>query len=105
MPSVRKGTRRGNIISTGQAVVAGFHTLSAADIPFTDILADLAKRVPRYPTLPLARTGRQAVDERYRGMKLGSVLLFDAVQRSARSDVAVFGMLIAPLKRLLGVSR
>ncbi len=58
----------------------------------TDIPADLAKRMLRYPTVPVARIGRLAVDERNRGMKLGSVLLFDPVQRSARSEVAVFGV-------------
>lgn len=110
--------------------IAGFYTLSAADIPVTDIPADLAKRVPRYPTVPVARIGRLAVDARYRGLKLGSVLLFDAVERSANSEIAVFGvvvdakdadafyrhhgfaaygsapgMLIAPLKQLLDTSR
>jgi GNAT superfamily N-acetyltransferase len=112
--------------------IAGFHTLSAGDIPVKDIPDDLARRVPRYPTIPVARIGRLAVDERYRGLKLGSVLLFDAVKRCAHSEVAVFGvvvdakdanaeafyrhhgffaygsapgMLMAPLKQLLSVSR
>ena len=79
-------------IHVAAARIAGFYTLSAADIPVTDIPADLAKRVPRYPTVPVARIGRLAADERYRGMKLGAVLLFDAVQRSANSEVAVFGV-------------
>ncbi|MCW5700778.1 MAG: GNAT family N-acetyltransferase [Rhodospirillales bacterium] len=109
--------------------VAGFYTLSAADIPLTELPSELAGKVPRYPTLPVARVGRLAVDERYRGRKIGSVLLFDAVQRAAGSEVAVFavvvdakdataeafyrhhgftaygsapGLLIAPIKQLLG---
>ena len=74
--------------------IAGFYTLSAADIPLTDLPADIAKRLPRYPTLPAARLGRLAVDGRFTGQKLGATLLVDAILRAAASEVAVFAMVV-----------
>lgn len=74
--------------------IAGFYTLSAADIPLTDLPSDLTKRLPRYPALPAARLGRLAVDHRFTGQKLGATLLADAVLRAAASEVAVFAMVV-----------
>ncbi|WP_229804626.1 GNAT family N-acetyltransferase [Neogemmobacter tilapiae] len=74
--------------------IAGFYTLSAADILLTDLPAALVKRLPRYPNLPAARLGRLAVDRRFKGQKLGSALLADAVLRAAESEVAVFAMVV-----------
>lgn len=74
--------------------IAGYYTLSAADLPLTDLPAELTKRLPRYPTLPAARLGRLAVDRRFTGQKLGSILLADAVMRAAASEVAVFAMIV-----------
>ena len=76
------------------AKVAGYYTLAAAGIPLADMPAQLAKRLPRYPSVPVARLGRLAVDQAYRGRKLGSALLWDAIQRSLRSEVAVFALVV-----------
>jgi predicted N-acetyltransferase YhbS len=40
------------------------------------------------------RLGRLAVDQSFRGRKLGSALLWDAVQRSVKSDIAVFARVV-----------
>lgn len=74
--------------------IAGFYTLSAADVPVTDLPVELAKRLPRYPTLPAARLGRLAVDRHFTGQKLGAALLADAILRAAASEVAVFAMIV-----------
>jgi GNAT superfamily N-acetyltransferase len=76
------------------APVAGYYTLAAAGIPLADLPTALAKRLPRYPSVPLARLGRLAVDKAYRGRKLGSALLWDAVQRSLRSEFAVYALVV-----------
>ena len=81
-------------IDAATAKVAGYYTLSAASIPLVDLGDDLAKRLPRYPSVPVARLGRLAVDEGYRGRKLGSVLLWDAALRAARSEVMVFALVV-----------
>jgi GNAT superfamily N-acetyltransferase len=74
--------------------VAGCYTLAASGIPLSDVPAALAKRLPRYPMVPVARLGRLAVDQHYRGRKLGAALLWNAVQRSLRSEVAVFALVV-----------
>lgn len=74
--------------------IAGFYTLSAADIAMTLLPPELVGRLPRYPTLPAARLGRLAVDRRFTGQKLGSALLADAVLRAAASEVAVHAMIV-----------
>lgn len=76
------------------SAIAGFYTLSAADIALTDLPPDLTKRLPRYPSLPAARLGRLATDSRFRGQKLGAALLADAVLRAAASEVAVYAMIV-----------
>jgi GNAT superfamily N-acetyltransferase len=76
------------------AKVASYYTLAAAGIPLADMPAELAKQLPRYPSVPVARLGRLAVDQAYRGRKLGSALLWDAVQRSSRSEIAVFALVV-----------
>ncbi len=79
-------------VATGK--VAGFYTLSAADIPVTDIAPDIKRKLPRYPTIPAARIGRLAVDQRYRRKKLGSVPLADAATRAAKSEVAILAIVV-----------
>jgi len=74
--------------------VAGFYTLAAADVPLTDIPEPLSKRLPRYPSVPVARLGRLAVDLDFQGRRLGAALLWDALDRSRRSEVAVFALVV-----------
>ncbi|MGH8489914.1 MAG: GNAT family N-acetyltransferase [Gammaproteobacteria bacterium] len=54
----------------------------------------LVKRLPRYPSVPVARLGRLAIDKDYRGRKLGAAMLWDAVMRAVRSEVAVFALIV-----------
>jgi hypothetical protein len=63
----------------GTGVVAGFYTLSASSVPLTDLPEAMRKTLPRYPSVPVAWIGRLAVDEPFKGMKLGAALLWDAV--------------------------
>ncbi len=42
----------------------------------------------------MARLGRLAVDSAYRGRKLGAGLLWDAVTRALRSEIAVFALVV-----------
>ena len=76
------------------AKIAGYYTLAAAGVPLADIPQSLAKRLPRYPSVPVARLGRLAVDQAFRRRKLGSALLWDAIARSLRSEIAVFALVV-----------
>jgi predicted N-acetyltransferase YhbS len=77
-------------VTTGR--IAGYYTLAASGIPLADMPGPLAKRLLRYPSVPVARLGRLAVALAYRGFKLGAALLWDAVDRAARSEVAVYAL-------------
>ena len=74
--------------------VAGFYTLAAASVPLTDLPEALSKRLPRYPSVPVARVGRLAVDQGFQGRQLGAALLADAALRALRSEVAVFALVV-----------
>ncbi len=74
--------------------LAGFYTLAAGSIPLADVPETLARRLPRYQTVPVARLGRLVVELSYRGQKLGGALLWDAMMRAIRSEVAVFAIVV-----------
>lgn len=74
--------------------LAGYYTLAAGGVPLTDLPEALAKRLPRYPSVPVARVGRLAVDRAFHGQKLGGALLADAALRAFRSEVAVFALVV-----------
>ena len=76
------------------ARIAGYYTLAAAEVPVTDLSSEMTRRLPRYPSVPVARIGRLAVDEMFRGCKLGSALLASAAARAAASDIAVFALVV-----------
>ena len=81
-------------VADGTEKVAGYYTLAAAGVPLTDLPEPVAKRLPRYPSVPVARVGRLAVDQAFQGLKLGAVLLADATLRVLRSEVAVFALVV-----------
>lgn len=83
------------VASPGEStIIAGYYTLSAASIPVHDLPEERGRKLPRYPVVPAALIGRLAVDQRYRGRKLGAVLLFDAIERAIGADIAVFALVV-----------
>ena len=74
--------------------VAGYYTLAAAGVPLTGLPEELARGLPRYPSVPVARVGRLAVERSFHGQKLGGALLADAAVRAMRSEVAVFALVV-----------
>ena len=81
-------------LETASDKIAGYYTLSAADISVSDLPSEMVRRLPRYPSVPAARIGRLAVDRRYRGRRLGGALLLKAAMRAVRSEVAVFALVV-----------
>ena len=79
-------------VSSGK--IAGYYTLAAGGVPLTDLPETLSKKLPRYPSVPVARIGRLAVDQAFHGRKLGGALLADAAVRASRSEVAVFALVV-----------
>lgn len=62
--------------------VLGYYTLSASVLTLADMPDDLARKLTRYPQLPVTLLGRLAVDQSARGQGLGEHLLLDALSRS-----------------------
>jgi GNAT superfamily N-acetyltransferase len=74
--------------------IAGFYTLAATSVLLADLPEVIAKKLPRYPTVPAIRMGRLAVDQAARGQGLGAALLADALSRCIDSEVAGFALVV-----------
>jgi GNAT superfamily N-acetyltransferase len=74
--------------------IAGYYTLAATGLPLDALPADQAARLPRYKLLPAVLVGRLAVDQRFRGRRLGSALVIDAVRRTAGADPAAYAVVV-----------
>ncbi len=70
------------LVPTATRDVAGYYTLSTFSVVPTSLPAELARKPPRYETVPAILLGRPAVDGRYRGQGLGRLLLVAALLRS-----------------------
>ncbi|MEL5848173.1 MAG: GNAT family N-acetyltransferase [Candidatus Igneacidithiobacillus chanchocoensis] len=79
---------------TSEQRIAGYYTLAAASLLLADLPTTTAKKLPRYPTVPVVRMGRLAVDKAFQGQGLGGALLADALERTARSEVAAYALLV-----------
>lgn len=74
--------------------VLGFYSLSASSIHVGDLPPDLAKKLPRYPHLPVTLLGRLAIDQAYKGQGLGQFLLLDALYRSLHAAASIAAMAV-----------
>lgn len=74
--------------------LAGYYTLSAACTPLNELPVQLAKGLPRYPSVPVALLGRLAVDASFQGCGLGATLLADATLRALHSEIAVAALVV-----------
>jgi GNAT superfamily N-acetyltransferase len=74
--------------------IRGFYTLAAAGVALDDLPADLARRLPRYPSVPACRVGRLAVDRAARGRGLSAALLADALLRAGRAEAAGLALVV-----------
>jgi len=75
--------------------LAGFFTLSAGSVSCASLPASWSRKLPRYP-VPVALIGRLAVDTKFQGKGLGSILLADACQKVAQASavLAVAGIIV-----------
>jgi len=74
--------------------IAGYYTLASASVTLSDLPESLAKKLPRYPSVPAVRMGRLAVDHAYRGEGLGAALLADALRRAATAEIAAYALVV-----------
>jgi GNAT superfamily N-acetyltransferase len=80
---------------SGSQRVVGYYTLSATSFMKSDLPAQQAKKLPRYP-VPAAIIGRLAVDQTWQGKGLGRFLLVDALDRvlKASMEMGVFAVIV-----------
>lgn len=74
--------------------IAGYYTLSSASVLLGDLPEKFIKKLPRYPSVPVVRMGRLAVDQAYKGQGLGGALLADAFIRAVRSEIAAYALVV-----------
>lgn len=81
-------------VENATEVVAGYYTLAAGSVDLKNLPEEVEKKLPRYPSIPIVRVGRLAVDQHYQKRRLGSILLFDAIKRTAESDIAAYAVIV-----------
>ena len=74
--------------------VAGYYTLAASSVLLADLPPDQGRKLPRYPSVPVVRMGRLAIDHRFKGKGLGGALLADALERAQRAEIAAFALVV-----------
>lgn len=81
------------VLSDSSNLIKGYYTLSSLSISQADIPVEIAKRLPNsYRDLPVTLLGRLAVDSKFKGQKLGQLLLLDAMKRSFEASKSVGSM-------------
>ena len=74
--------------------IAGYYTFAATSLPLSELSAEETRRLPRYALMPAGLIGRLAIDRRFQGQRLGGALIMDAAARAARSDPAIFALIV-----------
>jgi GNAT superfamily N-acetyltransferase len=74
--------------------IVGYYTLSSSLIDVGQLPADVAKRMPRYPHLPVTLLARLARDERVRDKGAGEFLLMDALARALQTAAHIGSMAV-----------
>jgi ribosomal protein S18 acetylase RimI-like enzyme len=69
--------------------IAGFYTLSAHAISAGELPLGIARKLPRYPSVPVTLLGRLAVNKEFQSQGLGEILLLDALKRAMASTLEV----------------
>jgi GNAT superfamily N-acetyltransferase len=67
--------------------VAGFYSLSSSNVPLTEVPEPLAKKLPRYPTVPAVLIGWLGRHSDHAAHGLGEALLFDAIKTVATAPI------------------
>lgn len=74
--------------------IAGYYTLASASLALPELPANIARKLPRYPSVPTVRLGRLAIDREFQGAGLGGALLADALDRAIRSEIAAYALVV-----------
>ncbi len=81
-------------VASDSGELAGYYTLASASVDLSELPEDVAKRLPRYPTVPAVRMGRLAIARAFAGQGLGATLLADALARALRAEIPAFALIV-----------
>jgi len=87
------------ILSDDDKEIKGYYTLSNGSIPNSQLPESVLKKLPRYQDLPVTLLGRLAIDNKFKGQKLGKLLLLDALKRSydTSSNIGSMAVIVDPI--------
>jgi ribosomal protein S18 acetylase RimI-like enzyme len=91
---VRRRVTACYVALTAEQRIAGYYTLASAGLLLSELPASVGKKLPRYPSVAAVRMGRLAVDGDFKGLGLGGALLADALDRTIRSDIAAYALVV-----------
>ena len=77
------------VATNAHGQIAAYYTLASASVLLADLPAALAKRLPRYPSVPAVRMGRLAVDQAFKGQGLGA-----ALRRAVTAEIAAYAFIV-----------
>ncbi|WP_069660362.1 GNAT family N-acetyltransferase [Arcticibacter eurypsychrophilus] len=84
-----------------ETTIRGYYTLSNASIPSKLIPKAIKRKMPQsYEVLRVTLLGRLAIDIKFKGQGLGSIILVDALKRSyeiANHSLGSIGVIVDPL--------
>lgn len=69
--------------------VVGCYTLSSYGVKLSELPAEIARKLPKYPLLPASLLGRFAISREHQGQRLGRLLLMDALFRSWKNSAEI----------------
>ncbi len=73
-------------------LVKGYYTLSSTSIKRETLSEQIIKKLPpSYNNLPATLLGRLAVDNKFKGQKIGELLLIDALKKCYESSLTTIG--------------
>jgi ribosomal protein S18 acetylase RimI-like enzyme len=78
---LRKRVAAPFVMTPDGRTIAGYYTLSQYAVDIDGLPEEVAQKLPKYPDVPATLIGRLAVDDRFRGQRLGEKLLMDALRR------------------------
>jgi GNAT superfamily N-acetyltransferase len=82
------------IVLAEERRIVGYYTLASASLLLADLPVSVGKKLPRYPSVPMVRMSRLAVDQTRKGQGIGGALLADALDRATRSEIAAYALMV-----------
>ena len=80
------------LVEQASAKIAGFYTLSSHSIALTELPVEVARKLPRYPSVPAVLIGWLGRAAGFRRQHIGPMLLADAITRLAAAPVDIHAL-------------